>query len=59
MGGEGVNIFKMIKSKKMRWMGCVLHMQETRMALRILPRRSEEMRLLAKEEGVDGKAVLK
>jgi hypothetical protein len=37
-GGEGVNIVKMIKllNQKMRWMGSVLHMQQTRTALRIL-----------------------
>jgi hypothetical protein len=40
-------------------MGSVLHMQETKTALRILAGRSQGMRLLGREQGADGKAVLK
>jgi hypothetical protein len=39
--------------------GSVLRMQETRTTLRILAGRSQGLRPLRREQGVDGKAVLK
>ena len=53
------NIIQVIKSRRMRWAGHIVHMGERRGAYRVLMRKPEGKRKCFEDLGIEGRIILK